>query len=306
MSVMKRPVVDVESRPMMKWIGLAAYSTARAGSKCEESGSNTSRCPSTCMRPNGSTIARYGRSSPIISVAMSWLLPRPPSAMSRASKVQSCARATVEAPSSPLARNVQRTSTEPLMRPTRITALPLPIRSEASDVLPEPILNCREVLRHESLQRCHFGVASDLGLPLVVIRLRQDLQRVVSIATRLALIPHLEIHEGIRSALIDARVLAKNGLVDGGCGFGLQGRVCHQGSEESAAECGADPYARAHVTPPAAKVPVRRVGYFYHWDLRSRVDRSRRARELYYTLPMAMGKHKRDRPPSIWAATTGF
>jgi len=25
-----------------------------------------------------------------------------------------------------------------------------------------------------------------------------------------------------------------------------------------------------------------------------------------YTLPMAMGKHKRDRPPSIWAATTGF
>jgi len=53
-------------------------------------------------------------------------------------------------------------------------------------------------------------------------------------------------------------------------------------------------------------VPVRRVRYFYHWDLSSRVVTSRRAPELYYTLPMAMGKRKRDRPPSTWVATTGF
>ena len=60
-------------------------------------------------------------------------------------------------------------------RPHSTRRPPLPRRSETPDVRPEPILDRRGVLRHESLQRCHFRVASDLGLALIVIRLRQDL-----------------------------------------------------------------------------------------------------------------------------------
>jgi hypothetical protein len=66
-------------------------------------------------------------------------------------------------------------------RATRTLALPR--RAEVPNVFPEPILNRREVLRDESLERCHFGIAAELSLPLVVIRLGQHLQCVVSIAT---------------------------------------------------------------------------------------------------------------------------
>src|SRR5258708_38174730 len=54
--------------------------------------------------------------------------------------------------------------------------------SEASDSFREPVLDSREVRRHESAQGCHFGIASDLRLELIVIRLRQDTQRVVAVA----------------------------------------------------------------------------------------------------------------------------
>src|SRR6266480_5738544 len=57
-------------------------------------------------------------------------------------------------------------------------------RADASDPLREPVLNGREIDRHESLQRRSLSVASDLRFELSVIRLWQDAQRVVAVAGR--------------------------------------------------------------------------------------------------------------------------
>jgi hypothetical protein len=58
----------------------------------------------------------------------------------------------------------------------------LSVRRDASNPLREPVLDGREVGRHESLQRLDLRVAPDFCLEHVVVRLRNDEECVVAIA----------------------------------------------------------------------------------------------------------------------------
>src|SRR5437660_4040647 len=52
---------------------------------------------------------------------------------------------------------------------------------KAANPLREPVMDCCEIRRDESLQRWRFGVAPNLRLELAVIRLRQDSRGVISV-----------------------------------------------------------------------------------------------------------------------------
>jgi hypothetical protein len=64
-------------------------------------------------------------------------------------------------------------------------ALLLSGRPEAREPLRQPVLDRSEVRWSESLQRCHFRVASDFGLKLEAVRVGYDSQGVVAVVSSL-------------------------------------------------------------------------------------------------------------------------